>query len=205
MTKIFWRAASTLLTLASIAHPLFSDTPDDAFQVSYAANLAVGFSNINITNAGSVNGYEPTGDICVNIYVFAEDQQMISCCSCNLTPNHLQTVSVTDLISNTLTPGAPSGITVGLLATENPTGGACDAGAIDHANLAAGMRAWGTVIHAAPGGGYSVTENHFLPAQLGNSDELDKLGRYCGYIEADGSYYGICKSCSPGAAGAAKQ
>ena len=35
--------------------------------------------------------------------------------------------------------------------------------------------------------------------------ELFKMISYCGFIEADGSTYGICGSCKPGAQGAAKQ
>jgi hypothetical protein len=205
MTKSLWKA-SVLLALTSIAYPAFSQStipaPADAFQISYAANLTVGLGNINITNASG--GYEPSGDICVNVYAFAEDQQLIACCACLLTPNHLKTMAVTDLLANTLTPGVPTGITIGLLATQDPTGAACDAGNIGSSTLASGMRAWGTVIHQAPGGGYAVTENEFSKVAL-SPTELSKLGSLCGFIEADGSFFGICKSCSPGAAGATKQ
>ena len=204
MTKILWSSASAILALTSLAHPVLAATPSDAFQVGYAANLSVGKSVINITSAGSLEGLEPVSDICANVYVFAQDQQLISCCACPLTPNHLKTVSYQDLISNTLTPGVPTGVTVALLATANPGGGTCDAANANAATLAPGMRAWGTVVHAAPGGGYGVTENPFLPASL-SAGELAKMTSFCGFIEADGSFYGICKSCSEGAAGAAKQ
>jgi hypothetical protein len=176
----------------------YGATPPDAYQVSYAANLAVGFSSVDITNAGTLGGLDPADDICANIYVFAQDQQLIECCACKVTPNDLQSIAVLDLIGNTLTPGAPTGITVGLLATANPTGGACDAGSIDPTTLVPGMRAWGTVVHKAPGGGYAVTENQFSPAVL-NPTELSKMTTLCGYIEADGSFFGVCKSCVPGA------
>jgi hypothetical protein len=176
----------------------------DVYQIGYAANLPVGFSNINITNAGAEGGSDPGGDICANVYVFAEDQQLIECCACRMTPNHLKTFSTTELIANTLTPGVPLGITIGLVATANPTGGACDASSIDPAALAPGMRAWDTVIHSAPGGGFAVTEDHFLSAPLSTS-ELAKMTSFCGFIEANGSFFGICKTCANGAAGATKQ
>jgi len=174
----------------------------DSFQVRYAANLAAGDSVINLTNAGSVNGFDPAGDICANVYVFAEDQQLIACCACPLTPNHLRTLSTqNDLINNTLTPGVPIGVTVALLATQE-TGNKCDPSA--PGDTVPGLRAWGTTIHAVPGGGFGVTETEFSKAELSPS-EYAKLVSYCGFILADGSNYGICGSCKNGAAGAAKQ
>jgi hypothetical protein len=44
-----------------------------------------------------------------------------------------------------------------------------------------------------------------LPTDLGAGSELTKLTTYCGFIQANGSGYGICKSCREGAAGAARQ
>ena len=208
MRKVIWRAASAVAVFAVVALPAFTQTnnqtPNDAFLVGYAANLAVGFSNINITNTGGSGGTEPAGDICANVYVFAEDQQLIACCACGLTPNHLQSISAVDLISNTLTPGVPTGITVALLATANPTNTTCDPASVTSSSTVWGMRAWGTVVHAAPGGGYTVTENEFSKAKL-SLTELDKMATLCSYIEADGSFYGMCKSCTPGALGAKRQ
>jgi len=182
-----------------------------AYQLHYAANLTAGDSVINLTNAGPVGEevmcsdtptVDPVGDICANVYVFAEDQQLIACCSCPLTPNHLRTLSVlNDLISNTLTPGVPIGVTVALLATDGSTG-SCNPAA--PGDLVQGLRAWGTTLHAAPGGGFAVTETEFSHAELSVS-EYSKLVSYCGFIDANGSGYGVCKSCANGAAGAAKQ
>ena len=213
---------AALLSTAAFAQSTATTTypghneADDAFQVRYAANLGAGQSVINLTNAGSNGGYEPWGNICANVYVFAEDQQLIACCACELTPNHLQTLSVqTDLISNTLTPGVPIGVTVGLLATEVPSSGTCDAahpGGGDNLNgngefdidTVPGLRAWGPTLHAAPGGGYAVTETEFSQAKLHDS-ELYRMISLCGFIEADGSGYGICGSCKLGAQGSVKQ
>jgi hypothetical protein len=189
-----------LLSTAALAQdPAVAPGPADAFQVRYAANLAAGDSVVNLTNAGTVSGFDPAGDICANVYVFAEDQQLIACCTCPLTPNHLKTLSVQkDLISNTLTPGVPIGVTIALLASQ----GKCNASA--PGNLVSGLRAWGTTIHAAPGGGFFGAETEFSQVGL-SADELTKLTSYCGFIQADGTSFGICGSCRQGAAGAAKQ
>ena len=187
--------------------------PADAYQVRYAANLAAGDSVVNLTNAGTKGGYDSNGDICANVYVFADDQQLIACCACPLTPNHLQHLSVNgDLVSNTLTPGKPADVTIALVATEQH--GTCDPANLNgiqdadgrgfDVDFAEGLRAWGTTLHAAPGGGYTVSETEFSQASLSDS-ELDKMVSYCGFIKADGSGYGICNSCTLGAAGAAKQ
>jgi hypothetical protein len=174
----------------------------DFYQVRYAANLAAGQSVINLTNAGTVNGFEPAGNICANVYVFAEDQQLIACCACELTPNHLQTLSVqNDLISNTLTPGVPIGVTIGLVAT---AGAGCNPSTVSAGSLAPGLRAWGTTLHAAPGGGFFGSETAFSFADL-SATELQKMTQLCGFIQANGSGYGICGSCKVGAAGAVKQ
>jgi hypothetical protein len=114
-----------------------ADTP---MQVHYAANLAAADSFVNITNTGASGG-----NICVNIYTFSPDEQLISCCSCVVTPNALASLSVRqDLISNTMAPAVPASVVVKLLAT---TGGACNA-AVPGA-LANGMAAWGTTVHWA--------------------------------------------------------
>ena len=190
----------TLLAALAFAAVAFAQPPD-AYQVRYAANMNIGDSVINLTNAGTAGGFEPSGNICANVYVFAEDQQLVSCCTCPLTPNHLKTLSVrNDLISNTLTPGVPIGVTVALLGST----GTCNASTVTAGTLVGGLRAWGTTIHAAPDGTYDVTETEFIPAGL-SASELTKLTTYCGFIQANGSGYGICKSCREGAAGAARQ
>jgi hypothetical protein len=171
-----------------------------AVLIGYAANLGAGDSNFNLTNVGTIGGSDPGGDICANVYVFAEDQQLIACCSCPLTPNHLKTLSArSDLILNTLTPGIPIGITVAFVPST-----ACDASAVNAANTVNGLEGWQTTLHAKPGGGYSVTEVPLLHAGLSQS-ELLKMTSLCGFIEADGSKFGICNSCREGAQGSAKK
>ena len=188
---------------------------DSPYQVRYAANLNLGESVINITNSGARGAdiywgttASTTGAICVNVYAFSPDEQMVSCCSCPVTPNGLVNLgAVRDLISNTLTPAVPTSITVKLLATV-PVGGSCSrsAAGVVAATLAPGMLAWGTTIHAAPTTPvtYAVTETPFAPATL-SAGELTRLGSLCNFILANGTNYGICASCRLGALGAVKK
>lgn len=190
-----------MLGVALLSTMVLAQGTGDVFQVGYAANLAAGDSVVNLTSAGTEGGFDPAGDICANVYVFAEDQQLIACCTCPLTPNHLKTLSVQkDLISNTLTPGVPIGVTIAVFASTDKV---CNAAAI-LATGASGLRAWGTTLHAAPGGGFAVTEVPYSPADV-SPTEFRKLVDYCGFIQANGSGFGICGSCRQGAAGAAKQ
>jgi hypothetical protein len=50
----------------------------DAAQIRYAANLGAGQSVVNLTNAGTNGGNDATDYICANVYVFAQDKQLIS-------------------------------------------------------------------------------------------------------------------------------
>jgi hypothetical protein len=187
-------AIAVVCSMAVFAqNPVTADSP---FQVRYAANLAAGDSVINITNTGTTGG-----NICVNVYTFSPDEQLVSCCSCVVTPNGLVSLSAkNDLISNTLTPAVPGSIVVKLLGTDNPH--TCNAAA--PGNPTVGLAAWGTTIHAAVGGGYATTETAFTPASLGGA-EYQRISALCGFIQSNGSGYGICKSCRPGALGAMKK
>ena len=174
-----------------------------SYQVRYAANLSAGDSVINLTNTGGIGGFEPAGNICANIYAFDADQQLVSCCACALTPNHLQTLSFQkDILVNLLTPGVPSAMTVAVLASTNTA--TCDAASVKPEQTVTALRAWGTTLHAQPGGSYAVTETEFSGAFLSPS-AFQRMTDSCSFINANGSGYGICNSCRLGAAGAARQ
>ncbi len=193
------------LTVAAYGQAI-ANSPADAFQVRYAANLNVGDSIINITNAGTQNVGGALTNLCVGVYTFSPDEQLVSCCSCGVTPNALVSLSArADLISNTLTPAVPNSIVVKLLASVHT--GSCNAASVAPANLAAGMRAWGTTLHAEPAAGapvYAVTETPFSQAGI-SAAELARITSFCGFIQANGSGYGICRSCRFGGQGALKQ
>jgi hypothetical protein len=184
----------------------------DPFQVRYSSNVSIGDSVVNVSNVGTTSTAAfPTqnGNICANVYTFSPDEQLISCCSCLVTPNGLDSLSArNDLISNTLTPGVPTGIVVKLLSTVQT--GACNAAAVTPSNLASGMAAWGTTIHAVPvtpatpAGTYGVTETRFSQASL-SAAELTRITTLCGFIQSNGSGFGICRSCRLGGLGAGVQ
>lgn len=216
--------ATLSLTMVAFAQP--NVTLDSPFQVRYASNLQAGDSVINITNTGA-NGASPfgpgfggaAGNICANVYTFSPDEQLISCCSCLVTPNGLVSLSAqNDLINNTLTGVRPNSIVVKLLATIAGTGGTGTSCTNSAASLTAtavsGMLAWGTSLHSAaaapappapntPAGPFSITETAFSPASLSAAERLSITNR-CTNIIGNGSSFGICRSCRQGGLGGAR-
>ena len=199
-------------------------TLDGSLQAKIFPNLAAGDSVINLGNTGALAttvgafGSVAGGDICVNVYVFSPDEQEVACCTCLITPNGAVTTSVRNLISKTLTPAVPTAVTVKLVSTTPLSPGVCNAttpliaGAVAPAGgaLALGLIAFGTNIHAAPVGGsntagtFAVTETPFIPSTLSTA-EISRITTLCGFMMANGSGFGVCPGCLPGAAGASRQ
>ena len=202
--------ASFALSVVAFAQP--NATVDTQYQVRYVANLNLGDSVINITNGGAGGAglaagttAATTGALCINVYAFSPDEQMISCCSCAVTPNGLVSLSARrDLVNNTLTPAVPTAIVVKLLAS-TPVAGTCASSAAAPGNIQQGMLAWGTTVHAAAvvGGTDRVTETAFQQANL-HSGEFARLTQLCTFIQANGSGFGICSSCRLGGLGAGR-
>jgi hypothetical protein len=201
-----------LLLVSVVAFAQNPITRDSPFQVRYAANLAAGDSYVNMTNSGYNGAALPsgtsasiTGSICVNVYTFSPDEQLVSCCSCPVTPNGLRSLSVKrDLISNPLTPAVPGSVVIKLLASV-PVGGSCNNSAANPGTITGGLLAWGTTLHpdTVYGGRYVTTETSFLPASL-SVGEYTRITSLCNFILANGSGFGICGSCQLGGRGASK-
>ena len=198
----------------------FGQVQDSPFQIRYASNLAVGESVINFTNSGASSttafqaNFAANGEICANVYAYSPDEQLVSCCSCNVTPNALNSLSVkADLGTNTLTPIIPSSLVIKVIATAGGT--ACTASSAALAGtppnvISQGLLAWGTTIHAlpdlpgSPATTYGVTETAFSNAFLSPA-ELFRMTQLCTFIRANGSGFGICKSCKVGGLGASSK
>lgn len=204
-------------SMVAFAQP--NATLDTQFQVRYASNLAQGDSFINIVNDGANGaslvgpGFGPAaGNICANVYAFSPDEQLVSCCSCLVTPNGLVSLSVVnDLISNTLTGVRPNSVVVKLLATlaggagSGGSGTSCTNSAATATVAAAvsGMAAWGTTLHSSAAG-FATTETPFTPATL-SAGELASITNRCTNVIGNGSGFGICASCRAGGLGGQKR
>ena len=205
---VFVLATAAFSQSLPLAAPVVPEA-DGVYQLRYLANLNQGDSYVNITNAGTLNGFAPAGNLCANVYTFDPAEELISCCACAITPNGLVSLSArNDLISNTLTPGVPTSITVKLLSSLTlPNGGTslCNPSSPTAINLVRGMRAWATTLHRNTTtpvlvNPFTLTETEFSKTEL-SATELAKLTSFCGFIQANGSGFGICKSCRFGALG----
>jgi hypothetical protein len=195
-------------------------TLDGVYQIRYASNLFSGVESfVNITNTGNVaagfglqagTAASIPGAICVNVYAFTNDEQIVSCCSCPVTPNGLISLGVSkDLTNNPLTSRPPPASIVIKLVATIPTGGSCalSASGLSAGNLTPGMAAWGTTVHATSvtgTGPFSTTESSFTPATL-SASELARLNTTCAFIQQQGSLAGLCGPCRTGGLGGAAQ
>jgi hypothetical protein len=209
---------SLVLATLALSAVAFAQTQDGFFQIGYAANLNIGDSVVNISNDGFIGGvfntaFPTQGNLCVNTYVFDPQEEEIGCCSCLVTPNGLNSLSAkSDLISNNLTPAVPTSIVIKLVATR-PTTATPTATALTVCNpalpgvivLERGMLAWGSTLEpSSTPGTYNAVNVPFLNGTLSDS-ELDGVSALCNFIQANGTGFGICKSCRLGALGGAKQ
>ena len=187
-------------------------------QLRYTTHIQSGFDGdfVNITNDGSSGG-----NLCVGVYFFDPNEELQSCCACEVTPNGLISLSVKANNANNLTSEFPDSEVVKLLAwsatsTATATGTLFGPGSPIQATpgasicnaanpgpaLAVSMHAWGTDLHTVPGG-FSLTETPFSPANLGKF-EYSRLTNFCSYNQFAGSgNYGQCKGCQSAGLGAA--
>lgn len=133
----------------------------------------------------------PTGDICADIYVFDNNQELIACCDEGITPNELDSASVgNQLTSNPVTPVVPPAGVIKIAITPGPCGTPL---AEANASLAV---VFATHLQVT-GGRTFVTETEILPSPLSTA-EAAFLPQACGFAQYLGSGKGICTSSTPG-------
>jgi hypothetical protein len=197
-------------------------TLDGPYQINYASNLNLGDGVVNVTNTGAsagavtpINGSNTVGDICVNVYVYAPDQEQAICCSCLVSPNSVHSWPVifgpNALLANpgnlfaAIVINASHSALIKLLATSgasgtctDPTLGATSTGGttIDTAAVAYGMLAWGTHSHPTKTSTVAIGETPFANSAL-SQGEVGKLTGDCFGALQEGSGH-QCPGCTTG-------
>jgi hypothetical protein len=205
--------------------PTNNISADVGAQVRYVTNLNIGDSYIDVTNT-AVNGNNAlgpgigtTGNLCVNVYAFDPNEELVSCCSCLVTPDQTVSLSVNSNINNHSTEAGLTSLTIKLVAVNplvvsasNPSLTNCTNAAAGFVNvlvggalistptvvLETGIAAWGTTVHSGPTSGiFTETETPFIPFTLSASEATSIFGR-CAAIIGNLSGKGICSSCKAG-------
>jgi hypothetical protein len=161
--------------------------PADVYAVNYFSNANTAGApdgTFRITNPGTSGG-----NLCAQIYVIDQDQEMSECCACLITPNGLQTLSInTNLTSNPLTGVKLQTGTIEVVSGYT-TGTSCSP---LNGYVTPALRSWGTHIQNA---NFAITETDSQAATLTTGN--DNLLNECYAIQLDGSGAGVC-SCGTG-------
>jgi hypothetical protein len=205
--KFYVLAAVALVAVLGVSSAM---AQSDTYQVSYYSNAhttGAPDGKVRITNPGTNNG----SDLCADVYVFDNTEQLLECCGCRLTPDGLRTFSINaDLTSNTangqvLTTGVVKVISATLNPNpSHPSWGQCDptggySFTSGHGNIAPtpDLRAWATHIQSrGPSGSYPATAEEFQDSTLA-AWELAYLQKACFGIRQLGSGRGVCR-CGTG-------
>ena len=169
---------------------------------------------VRIVNAGNFEtdglatlGSSLQGDVCANIYVFNDVQEMQECCQCDLSANSLRTISViADLTSNPLitAESTEAGVIkiIGVAPLSQGPPSVCRNSLAFPTPLAEGLHAWinHTESMASNQAGFtppfgfvtSTSVEEFAHSAL-DFGELNQLFTECAFINAHGSGHGICK------------
>jgi hypothetical protein len=163
--------------------------------VSYFSNAhtsGVADATVRLTNPGLTGG-----NLCAEIYVFDQDQQLSECCGCLVSRDGLLTLSVNrDLTSNPLIGVKLKTGVLQIVPSDASPNTACDPTAIaPNASLAA----WSTNIQKQSNSSFAITETPFQLGPLGDG-ELAALQSQCSSISTLGSGQGVC-SCGTVASG----
>lgn len=211
-TDLYETVTTTRTTLATEVYELVgSPAPappppggeDLGLQVRYLSNLDRHDAEIQITNSGARGAglaagtvASTTGAICVNVYAIAGDDQFVSCCSCSVTPNGLVQLSARqDLLGNIPT-SVPKSLVVKLYPTV-PVGGSCSGAAVKPGPDAPSLHAWATTLVGVQEGFPDITTGEFLGSSAA-AGERERLADRCTVFNANGSGFGICRSCRLG-------
>lgn len=135
----------------------------------------------------------PVGDVCANVYVFDANQEMVSCCSCRITPNALLTLSVANgLTNNPVTSVVPINGDVKILSTSAEGSTPCSPLSQNGGflNSTAGFNTHLQVSGGTAGGMY-LTETKIIPSTISYA-EYTFLLQACQYARYLGSNKGVC-------------
>lgn len=192
------------------------------YSINYYSNPAglTKDTTIQIVNPGfeitsvNGNGFPINGNLCAMIYVFNNDEQVVECCGCLLTPDSKRTLSLNgDLLANPVNPNlvTTDGVIEIVSAFPNsyifnpfpywqqtcdPTGDSTLIYPFPSIRPTLELQAWGTHIQVEPGPAYTETEEDFTYAAL-NYTAFSNSARYMCSAIGSAAGHGVC-TCGSG-------
>jgi len=167
------------------------------FSVAYfdASIVPVGTAgpdeSIRIVNPGVQSTASVMGDLCANIYVFDNTQELKECCSCPVTANGFIRLSVNTNLTGNPGNGVPFNIgSVAVVPSVLSAATPCNPTSV---SPIPSLDVWSTHI-ANRGTGFRLVET-LAPDTPLNTTELSGLQNVCGFIISNQSGAGIC-TCS---------
>jgi hypothetical protein len=177
-------------------------------------------TTIKIANPGyqitavNGNGFPLNGNLCAMIYVFNNDEQVVECCGCMLTPDSRRSISLNgDLLANPVNGNlvTTDGVIEIVSAQPNayiwnpypylqwtcdPTGDSTQVYKFPSIVPTLELEAWGSHQQVEPGPAYTETEVDFAYANL-NYTAFTNTARYMCSAIGSGSGKGVC-TCGTG-------
>jgi len=167
---------------------------DNVYDVGYFANAVAGApaAHLRLSNDGDASG----ANLCANIYVFNNAEEMQECCSCAVTANGYLDLTVSaSLLSNILDKGiVPTRGIVKEVSSLVPSSGICNPAAYTTQD---GIKGWLTHIQHL-GAGYAITETTLTDASLSSTELSFNLQETCSFVESLGTGTGVCSCVDQG-------
>jgi hypothetical protein len=172
-----------------------SASAQDVFKINYFANnvTAAPDQTVRIDNPGT----DETANLCAQIYVFQDDQQLTECCGCLVTANGLRTLSVGKNLTNNPLTGISTKPVDGVIKIVSSTLNNSPCDPTSNVYPTAAIRAWGSHNQNKVGTAYPVTETEFSDATLSSEELSFNLEEQCSFVQRLGSGKGIC-TCGTG-------
>jgi hypothetical protein len=192
----------TLLSLLAIALVLgvgSATAQDNVFYTGYFSNANASGSpsaHLRLANDGNIDQAVVPVNLCANIYVFDNAEEMQECCSCEITPDGYLDLTVNgNLIGNILDHGIkPTRGIVEVVGAFFP--GVCPT----LANTAPepGIKGWLTHVQkGATSGTFSLSETSLTDSVL-TDDSYYELITSCSFVQSLGSGTGVCSCADAG-------
>lgn len=205
--RLYTMLALLVVTVLCVGSAWAQTLPADEFFVNYyvGANTPTNADGkVRIDNPGANAG----ADVCADIYVFDNSEELLECCGCDLTSDDLRVLSINNNLTRNAAIVPKSGVIEIVSAQQNPngshlcdpTGGNTKNKIVDNIVPTPDVRAFATHIQNPYSGtqlrSYVFTEEEFQSATLTQS-ALNNLQETCFNLQNAGTGKGVC-TCGSG-------